>query len=76
MIYYPIKTLVEVGLKDILVISSPQHTTNFVSALGDSSSFCARFIYTTQATPEGVAQAFTIVEEFVDKDPVCMIIGD
>lgn len=76
MIFYPIETLVEAGIKDILIISSPHHTANFISALGDGSSFGARFTYATQTFPEGAAQAFTIGEKFVDKDLVCMITGD
>lgn len=76
MIYYPIKTLVEAGIKDILIITSPQHTANFVSALGNGSQFGARFTYATQSSPDGAAQAFTIGEEFVNTDSVCMITGD
>lgn len=76
MIYYPIQTLVEARIEDILIISSPQYTANFVSALGDGSQFGAHFTYATQSSPDGVAQAFTIGEKFIDKDSVCMITGD
>lgn len=76
MIFYPIETLVEVGVNDILIITSPQHTTSFVNALGDGSRFGAHFTYATQANPEGVAQAFTIGEEFLAKESVCFITGD
>lgn len=76
MIFYPIETLVEVGVNDILIITSPQHTTSFVNALGDGSSFGAHFTYATQANPEGAAQAFTIGEEFLAKESVCFITGD
>ena len=76
MIYYPIETLVEVGVTDILIITSPQHTPAFVNALGDGSKFGARFTYSTQASPEGAAQAFTIGEEFLQKESVCFITGD
>ena len=76
MICYPIETLVEAGIKDILIITSPQHTSNFVSALGDGSAFGAQFTFATQVTPEGSAQALTIAEDFLAKEPVCMITGD
>ncbi len=76
MIYYPIETLVEAGIKDILIITSPHFTDNFVSALGDGSSFGAHFTFATQVLPEGSAQAFTIGEDFLANDPVCLITGD
>ncbi len=76
MIYYPIETLVEAGIKDILIITSPHFTANFVSALGDGSSFGAHFTYATQVLPEGSAQAFTIGEEFLAKESVCLMTGD
>lgn len=76
MIYYPIETLVGAGVKDILIITSPQYLANFVSALGDGSAFGARFSYSIQSSPDGAAQAFTIAEEYLDKSPVCMITGD
>lgn len=76
MIFYPIETLVEVGIKDILIITSPKYTSAFVDALGDGSKFGAHFTYATQSKPEGAAQAFTIGEEFIAKDSVCFITGD
>lgn len=76
MIYYPIETLVEVGVKDILIITSPQHVSAFISALGDGAKFDARFTYAVQVSPEGAAQAFTIGEQFLGNDPVCFITGD
>ena len=76
MIFYPIETLVEVGIDEILIITSPKHTSSFVNALGDGSRFGAHFTYATQATPEGAAQAFTIGEEFLAKESVCFITGD
>ncbi len=76
MIYYPIETLFEVGIKDILIITSPQYTSNFVAALGDGTAFGAHFTYATQASPEGSAQAFTIGADFLAKESVCMITGD
>lgn len=76
MIYYPIETLVEVGVTDILIIVSPQFTSSYVNTLGDGSRFGAHFTYATQAKPEGAAQAFTIGEEFLAKESVCFITGD
>ena len=76
MIYYPIETLLEVGVKDILIITSPQQTSAFINALGDGSKFGARFTYAVQSAPEGAAQAFTIGEQFLDNEPVCFITGD
>ena len=76
MIFYPIETLVEVGIDEILIITSPKHTSSFVNALGEGSRFGAHFTYATQATPEGAAQAFTIGEEFLAKESVCFITGD
>ena len=74
MIYYPIELLVGVGVKDILIITSQEHA--FIKALGDGSAFGARFTYAIQPRPEGAAQAFTIGEEFVGDEPVCLITGD
>ena len=76
MIFYPIETLVEVGVTDILIITSPQYTSLIVNALGDGSRFGAHFTYATQSNPEGAAQAFTIGEEFLAKESVCFITGD
>lgn len=76
MIYYPIETLVESGINEILIITSPKYISNFVFALGDGSELGAKLSYTTQTSPEGVAQALTIGEEFLAKEPVCLITGD
>lgn len=76
MIYFPIKTLVEVGVTEILIITSPQYTSNFVNALGDGSRFGAHFSYAVQTNPEGAAQAFTIGEEFLAQESACLITGD
>lgn len=76
MIYYPIETLVEVGVSDILIITDPIYTSSFINSLGDGSKFGARFTYTTQIKPDGAAQAFTIAEDFLDKDSTCLIMGD
>ena len=76
MIHYPIETLVGAGIKDILIITNPKYSANFISALGDGSAFGACFSYSIQSSPDGAAQAFTIAEEYLGKSPVCMITGD
>lgn len=76
MIYYPIETLAEVGVKDILVIVSPRYISAFIHALGDGSKFGVKFTYAVQASPEGAAQAFMIGEQFLANEPVCFITGD
>lgn len=76
MIYYPIELLVGVGVKDILIITSQQHASTFIRALGDGSAFCARFTYAVQPKPDGAAQAFMIGEDFLENEPVCFITGD
>ena len=76
MIYYPREWLVGVGVKDILIITSQEHASTFIKALGDGSAFGARFTYAIQSKPEGAAQAFTIGEEFIGEEPVCLITGD
>lgn len=76
MIYYAIETLVEVGIKDILVITEPKHLPAFVNALSSESSFDVSFTFATQSSPEGIAQALTIGETFLQKEGVCFITGD
>lgn len=76
MIYYPIELLVGVGVKDILIITSQQHASTFIRALGDGSAFGARFTYAVQSKPDGAAQAFMIGEDFLENEPVCFITGD
>lgn len=76
MIFYPIETLVEVGIEDILIITAPQYITAFSKTLGDGSCFGAHFSYAVQNKPEGAAQAFTIGEDFMNDDAVCLITGD
>lgn len=76
MIYYPIELLVGVGVKDILIITSQQHASTFILALGDGSAFGARFTYAVQPKPDGAAQAFMIGEDFLENEPVCFITGD
>ncbi|SNB44691.1 glucose-1-phosphate thymidylyltransferase RfbA [Geobacter sp. DSM 9736] len=76
MIYYPLATLMMAGINDILIISTPQDTPRFQSLLGDGSRWGVRLTYRVQAEPKGIAQAFLVGEDFIDGDPVCLILGD
>ncbi len=76
MIYYPLATLMTAGLRDILIISTPQDTPRFQALLGDGSRWGIRLSYKVQPEPKGIAQAFLVGEEFVGSDPVCLILGD
>lgn len=76
MIYYPISTLMMAGIRDILIISTPQELPRFESLLGDGSDWGVNFQYVEQATPDGLAQAFLLAEHFLDGNPACLILGD
>jgi glucose-1-phosphate thymidylyltransferase len=76
MIYYPLATLMTAGLKNILIISTPQDTPRFEALLGDGSRWGIQLSYRVQPEPKGIAQAFLIGEEFIGDDPVCLILGD
>lgn len=76
MIYYPLSILMLAGIKDILIISTPEDTPRFEQLLGDGSELGVRLNYTIQETPTGIAQAFIIGEKFINHDRVALILGD
>lgn len=76
MIYYPMSILMEAGIKDILIISTPEDTPRFEELLGDGHQFGVNLSYKVQPSPDGLAQAFIIGEDFIGNDSVAMILGD
>ena len=76
MIYYPLSTLMHAGIREILVITTPRDLDAFQSFLGDGSQWGISLSYRTQESPEGIAQAFLIGEEFIDNGPVSLVLGD
>lgn len=76
MIYYPLYTLMKMGIKDILIISTPETTPILEKSLGNGNEYNCKFSYKVQEKPNGIAQAFVLGKEFIGKDKVCLILGD
>lgn len=76
MIYYPLSVLMLAGIKEVLIITTPQDQLSFVNLLGDGSDLGMRFEYVVQPSPDGLAQAFILGEEFLNGDDACLVLGD
>ncbi len=76
MVYYPISTLMLAGIQDILIITTPEDQAGFMRLLGDGSDYGINLEYAVQPTPDGLAQAFIIGEDFIGEDSVCLVLGD
>ena len=76
MIYYPLSVLMLAGIKEVLIISTPKDLPRFEELLGDGSDIAMKFDYIVQPSPDGLAQAFTLGEEFLDGDDACLVLGD
>lgn len=76
MIYYPLSTLMLAGIRDVLVITTPEDNASFQRLLGDGRDFGIHISYAIQASPDGLAQAFMIAEDFIGNDSVCLVLGD
>jgi glucose-1-phosphate thymidylyltransferase len=76
MIYYPLSVLMLAGIRDILIITTPEDQASFIRLLGDGSNFGISLSYAVQASPDGLAQAFLIGESFIGNDSVCLVLGD
>lgn len=76
MIYYPLSVLMLAGIKEVLIITTPQDQSSFINLLGDGSDLGMRFEYVVQPSPDGLAQAFILGEEFLDGDDACLVLGD
>jgi glucose-1-phosphate thymidylyltransferase len=76
MIYYPLSALMLAGIRDILIITTPEDQASFIRLLGDGSNFGISLSYAVQASPDGLAQAFLIGESFIGNDSVCLVLGD
>ena len=76
MIYYPLSVLMLAGIREVLIISTPEDTPVYKELLGDGKTLGMRFEYKVQQAPKGLAEAFILGEEFIGDDPVCLILGD